>query len=80
MSKFVIKKLVAGTKAPCFQTLGTVDGPHVFPRWTAALAFIVDLVGGKGAVSYLRDDGVPDAYDVFVDYGGVVHQYAIEGK
>ena len=82
MSKqgYVVKKLMYGTKAPCFQTLGTVAGPHQFKRWTAALAFIVDLVGAKGAVSCLSDPDEPGCYDVFVDFGGEVQQYAIEGR
>ena len=78
---YVVKKLVAGTKVPCFQTLGTVDGPFQFPRSSAALAWLIAWVNAKDAIGIypMPDEEYPGCIDVMVDYGGPVEQYAIEG-
>jgi len=80
--EYVIKKLVAGTKLPTFQTLGTVKGPFQFPRSSAALAFLIDQVNARKAIGIypMPDEDNPGCIDVMVDFGGPVEQYAIEGR
>lgn len=83
MSKpgYVIKKLVAGTKLPTFQMVGSIDGPFTFKRSSAALAWLIDRENAKGAIGVypMPDDDNPGCIDVMVDFGGPVEQYAIEG-
>lgn len=54
--------------------------PKSFDRGSAALAFLIDWVRERrpGAVFYTdADPANPGCYDIMVDYGGAVRQFAV---
>lgn len=70
---FVIKQLVAG---PRFALM--VD--TVFPRNTAAYAFLITRLEARGVRAIIKDDDPdnPGCMDIMADFGGALEQYAIE--
>ena len=74
---FVIKQLVAG---PRFQVMGEGGVPLVFPRNTAAYAFLITRLEARGVQSIFKEDDAenPGCMDIMADFGGALEQYAIE--
>lgn len=74
---FVIKQLVAG---PRFQVMGEGGVPLVFPRNTAAYAFLITRLEARGVRAIIKDDDPdnPGCMDIMADFGGALEQYAIE--
>lgn len=72
--KFVIKQMMSGPRLELWSST-------VFPRDTAAYAFLITRLEARGAVSIIKDDDPdnPGCMDVLADFGGIVEQYAIEG-
>jgi hypothetical protein len=78
---FVIKQMMGGGRNLRLEPVKGSDAkPLVFPRNTAAYAFLITRLEARGVQSIFKEDDAenPGCMDIMADFGGALEQYAIE--